>query len=178
MIARTAADLKSASGLRSSAAENWRTRSSRDFVSVSATASRTRFCTETALPSPKRRSSSLASWPSSSPNTSANCASKNSAIVRALSVNSCWTSLRGLLELGLDELGVGGGLLAVEHARADLDGVADRPDRIVAVLLALAHEPDGAFVLDDQAVDHEAVADRADVRLSEGGGCFHGSHPP
>ena len=60
-ISRTAALLKSASGLRSSAAENWRTRSSRDLVSVSETASRTRFCTEIALPSPKRRSSSFAS---------------------------------------------------------------------------------------------------------------------
>ncbi len=93
LIDRTAADLKSASGLRSSEEENWRTRSSRDLVRVSATASRTRFCTDTALPSPKRRSSSLASWPSSSPKTSANWVSKNSAIVRALSANSTCTSL-------------------------------------------------------------------------------------
>ena len=85
--------------------------------------------------------------------------------------------LRGLLELGLDELGVGARLLAVEHARADLDGVADDLDRVVAVLLALAHEPDGAFVLDDEAVDDEPVADRADVRLSEWGGGFHVEPP-
>ena len=40
-------------------------------------------------------------------------------------------ALGRLLELGLDVLGVRAGLLAVEHARADLDGVPDRraPDR-------------------------------------------------
>ena len=80
---------------------------------------------------------------------------------------------RGLLELGLDELRVGAGLLAVEHARADLDGVADRLDRVVAVLLARANEADGALVLDDEAVDRDAIADDADVRLPEWSGCFH-----
>ena len=78
-----------------------------------------------------------------------------------------------LLELRLDELGVGAGLLAVEHAGADLDRVEHDPDRIVPVLLALADEPDGAFVVDDQAVDRDAVADHADVRLPEWSCCFH-----
>ena len=78
-----------------------------------------------------------------------------------------------LLELRLDELRVGAGLLAVEHARADLDGVAHRLDRIVAVLLALADEANGALVLDDEAVDRHAIADHADVGLPEWSRGFH-----
>ena len=62
---------------------------------------------------------------------------------------------RGLLELGLDELGVGAGLLAVEHARADLDGVADGLGGVVPVLLALPDDADGALVVDDEAVDRD-----------------------
>ena len=172
-IERTAADLKSASGLRSSAAENWRTSSSRERVSVSATASFTRFWTDTELPSPKRRSSSRASCPSLSPNTSANLLLEELGDRARLVGELDLHLLGGLLELGAHELGVGAGLLAVEHAGADLHGVAHRLDGVVAVLLALAHQPHGAVVLDHEAVDHEPVADGADVGLSEGGCCFH-----
>jgi hypothetical protein len=59
------------------------------------------------------------------------------------------------------------------NARADLDGVADRLDRVLAVLLARAHEADGAVVLDDEAVDRHAIADHADVGLPEWSGGFH-----
>ena len=82
--------------------------------------------------------------------------------------------LGGLLELGLDELGVGAGLLAVEHAGADLDGVTDRLDRVVAAVLALAHETDGAVVLDDEAVDDDAIAERSDMGRPEWSCSFHG----
>ena len=75
----------------------------------------------------------------------------------------------GLLELGLDELGVRAGLLAVEHARADLHGVADDLDRVVTVLLALAHEADGALVVDDEAVDRDD-----DRRVRGRAGCLSG----
>jgi hypothetical protein len=80
---------------------------------------------------------------------------------------------RGLLELRLHELRVRAGLLAVEHAGADLDRVEHGLDGIVAVLLALADEPDGAFVLDHEAVDRDAVADHSYVGLPEWSGCFH-----
>ncbi len=60
---------------------------------------------------------------------------------------------RGLLELGPHELGVGAGLLAVEHARADLDRIGHEPRDVVAALLALARQPHGARVVDDEAVD-------------------------
>ena len=139
------------------------------MASVSPTASRTRFCTEVALPSPKRRSSSFASCPSSSPNTSANCSLEELGDRARLLGELLLDVLRGLLELGLDELGVRAGLLAVEHARADLDGVAHDLDRVVAVLLALTHQPDGAFVLDDEAVDDQR--DRPIVRTW---GCLRG----
>ena len=78
-----------------------------------------------------------------------------------------------LLELRLHELGVRARLLAVEHARADLDGVRDGPGRIVPVLLALADEPDGALVLHDEAVDRDPVAHHAHVRLPEWSCSFH-----
>ena len=82
--------------------------------------------------------------------------------------------VRRLLELRLDELGVRAGLLAVEHARADLDRVA-RPSWTGSspCLLALADEANGALVVHDEAVDRDAVADHADVRLPEWSGCFH-----
>ena len=80
---------------------------------------------------------------------------------------------RGPLELRLHELRVGGGLLAVEHASADLDGVGHRPDGVVAGLLALAHEPHGALVLDHEGVDDEPVAGGAHRGLPEWGCCFH-----
>ncbi len=79
----------------------------------------------------------------------------------------------GLLELRLDELRVRAGLLAVEHARADLDGVADRLGRVVAVLLALANDANRALVVDDEAVDRDDIAEYADVWLPEWSGCFH-----
>src|SRR3954469_24657069 len=72
---------------------------------------------------------------------------------------------RRLVELALHELGVGAGLLAVEHARSDLDRVRDHADGVGARLLPLPDEPDGALVVDDEAVDGEAVADRAYVGL-------------
>ena len=48
--------------------------------------------------------------------------------------------------------------LAVEYAGADLYGVTNRLGRIVAAALALAHETDGAVVLDDETVDDYAIA--------------------
>jgi hypothetical protein len=78
-----------------------------------------------------------------------------------------------LLELRLDELGVRPGLLAVEHARADLDRVADGLGRVLAVLLALANDAHRAVVVDDQAVDRDHVAEYADVGLPQWSGCFH-----
>jgi hypothetical protein len=82
--------------------------------------------------------------------------------------------LRDLLELGLDEVGVGGGLLPVEHTRADLDCVRDDRGGVTAGLLAVADEANGGLVLDHQAVDREPVADRPDMRLAEWGRGFHG----
>ena len=165
--------LKSASGLFPSAAENCRIRSSRERASVSPTSSRTRFCTDADEPSEKCLSSSFASWPFSGPKTLSTRSPRNSATWRALSVNSLFELGGGALELGLDELGVRAGLLAVEHARADLDRVADQLGRILAVLLALRDEPDGALVVDDEAVDDHAIAHDPDVRRPEGCCSFH-----
>src|SRR4051812_42301154 len=75
----------------------------------------------------------------------------------------------GALELGLHEVRVRPGLLAVEHARADFDGVGDDLHRVVAGLGALAHEPRGALVVHDDAVDGHAIADDADAGLAKWG---------
>ncbi len=92
LIDSSAPALKSASGFDPSAAENWRTRSWRERTSASLTSSRTRFCTEAELPSPKSFSRSRASWPVSGPKTSSTLVPKCSATVRALSVNWLSTS--------------------------------------------------------------------------------------
>jgi hypothetical protein len=81
---------------------------------------------------------------------------------------------RGALELGPHEVGVGRGLLAIENAGADLDGVHDRAGGILRRLLALPHQPNRGLVLDHERVDGHAVADRPDVGLAEWGGRFHG----
>ena len=82
---------------------------------------------------------------------------------------------RRAVELAADEVGVGPRLLAIEDARADLDRVDHRPHRVVAGLLTLADEPHRRLVVNNQSVDREAVADRADMRLSQGRGGFHDS---
>ena len=79
--------------------------------------------------------------------------------------------LAGLaLELGADVVDLGRGALALEHAGADLDRVADRLRRRVPGLGALADEPGRALVVDGERLDHEAVADRADGPGAAAGG--------
>jgi hypothetical protein len=63
--------------------------------------------------------------------------------LRERSTNSVSSSRAVLLELGLDELDVRAGLLAVQHAGADLDRVADHAGGIVTGLLARPHQLDG-----------------------------------
>ncbi len=75
--------------------------------------------------------------------------------------------LRDLLELGPHELGVGARLLAVEHARADLDRVGDHGRAVAPGLLALTDETGGRLVGDDEAVDEQAIALNGDVGLPE-----------
>ena len=121
--------LKSASGLLPSAAENWLHEVlARPGERLGRPASRTRFWTETALPSPKQLLELLGELAVVRPEDRGELrSSKNSAIVRARSVNSPLQVVGRLLELRLDELGVRAGLLAVEHAGADLDGVEHGP---------------------------------------------------
>ena len=113
--------------------------------------------------SPKWRSSALATCPCSSPKASSTFASSRSATLRARSTNARVELARGPLELRLDEVGVGAGLLAVEHPRADLDRVGDELRGGLAGLLALPGEPDGAGVLDDEPVDEQRLARGADM---------------
>jgi hypothetical protein len=80
---------------------------------------------------------------------------------------------RRLLELGLDELGVGPGLLAVEDARADDDRVDDEARDVVAGLLALAGQAHRQRVVDGEAVDAQAAALHADL-CKEWSRSFHG----
>ena len=80
-------------------------------------------------------------------------------------------ALRDLLELGLHELGVGAGLLAVEHAGADLQGVGDH-----GVGIERLGDRAGAsgLVGDDEAVDRDAGRPGGDVRMAKWGCGFHG----
>jgi hypothetical protein len=81
-----------------------------------------------------------------------------------------------LLELGPDQLGVGSGLLAFQHPRADLDGVLDRLHGVLARMLAGPHQPHGGRVVDQQAVDRDAVSDDPYDRWTKGGGGLHGTN--
>jgi DNA-binding MarR family transcriptional regulator len=80
---------------------------------------------------------------------------------------------RDLLELGLDELGVRAGLLAVEHTGADLDRVDHEVGRIGARLFALAHEANRRLIGDGEVGDVQDVAGHGDARGSEGECGFH-----
>ena len=84
--------LKSASGLCASAEENCLSRSSRIRAEDSAITSRSWCWTATEDSAPNSRSSSLARWPLSGANTSSTRLPRNSATVRALSVNAPSTS--------------------------------------------------------------------------------------
>jgi hypothetical protein len=79
----------------------------------------------------------------------------------------------GLLELGLDEVGVGAGVLAIEHPRADGDRIEDEARDVLAQLLALARELDRAGVVDDEAVDPETIALGSHLGEGETSGSFH-----
>ena len=69
-------------------------------------------------------------------------------------------------ELGADVVHLRRRALALEHADADLDRVAHRLGRRVAGLGPLANELGGAAVVDGQRLDHEPVAERADVLVA------------
>ena len=84
---------------------------------------------------------------------------------------------RGLLELRLDEVGVGPRLLAVQDAGADCDRVEHQPRHVLAVLLALMRQAHRAGVVDDEAVDPQAPGVRADLGEGERGGSFHDRSP-
>ncbi|TML26190.1 MAG: hypothetical protein E6G30_09125 [Actinobacteria bacterium] len=81
-----------------------------------------------------------------------------------------------LLHLRRHELGVRAGLLAVEHARADLDRVGHQAGRVLTPLLALAHQARGGRIVDHQPVHGDALAgEDADVRWTQWRGGFHGT---
>ena len=79
-------------------------------------------------------------------------------------------ALGDLLELGLHELRVGAGLLAVEHARADLERVDG--DRVG--IQRLSDQAGKRLVGDDEPVDADAVVLRGDVGMAKWGCGFHG----
>ena len=85
---------------------------------------------------------------------------------------------RDLLELVAHELRVDGGLLALQHARADLDRVGHdlRPASSPASIRRSTNAAVGGIVDDDVLDDHPPHQD-VDAGLAEGRGGFHGSDP-
>ena len=77
------------------------------------------------------------------------------------------------LELGLDELGVRAGLLAVEHARADLERVVHEAGRVLAGVLARPGQAHDGLVGDDETVDVQAAVARVHVGQGQRCGSFH-----
>ena len=82
--------------------------------------------------------------------------SRRSATSRARSTNAVSSSRAAFSNSALTKSALAPGLLAVEHAGADLDRVEHQPRGVLAVLLALAREAHGARVVDDEAVDPQA----------------------
>ena len=159
---------KTASGLESLSAENCLRRSSRICAETSPSTARTRCCTAAEDSSPKWRASAFVTWPCSGPKTSSTFSSRRSATSRARSTNAAVELARGLLELRAHELRVGAGLLAVEHARADLDRLDDEAHRVVA----LGGQPHGGLVVDREEVDRQAAVGDLDAGEGEGEGSF------
>ena len=90
-------------------------------------------------------------------------------------MNSASTSVATFSNSALTNSVLARSLLPVEHAGPDLDGLDHRAGGILAGLLALADHADGGLVADGEAVDHELVAQRSDMRLAQWGCGFHGS---
>ncbi len=109
------------------------------------------FCTD-----PSREPSKLAAI------RSASCSSPDSsAFAEALA------QLAGVaLELGAHVVDLSSRALALEHARTDLDRVANGLRRGVAAGMALAYDAGGPLVLDCERVDHEPVVGQADVPVT------------
>ncbi len=80
---------------------------------------------------------------------------------------------RDLLELVADVLRVHRRLLALEHARADLDRVRHDAHAALAGLHATGHVRGGRGIVDDDVVDDDAPQEDVDAGLAEGGGSFH-----
>ena len=165
--------LKSASGLLPSAAENCFIRSSRELGERLGDRSRTRFCTDAALPSQKQLLELLGEL---AVLLAEHLVELRLEVLRDLarrSVNSLFSSRAAFSNSALTNSALAPAC-SRSSTRAPISTASrDRPDRIVAVLLAVADEADGALVLDDEAVDRDAVADHADVGLPEWSGCFH-----
>ena len=166
--------LKSASGLLPSAAENCFIRSSRDRASSWSTSSRTLFCTDAVLPSEKSFSSSRAEL----------------AVLRPEHLVDAVVEELGELARAVRELVPFSSCAAFSNSAFTNSAFAPACSRSSTrapistasstvrtgsspVLLALADEPDGAFVVDRQAVDRDPVAHHADVRLPEWSCSFH-----
>ncbi|CAB4879431.1 unannotated protein [freshwater metagenome] len=77
------------------------------------------------------------------------------------------------LELGLDEVGVGRRLLAVEYARANFDRLQEQSGQLLARLLALGGQPHSRGVGDGQRVDAQAIACQRDAVGMKGSRGFH-----
>ena len=65
------------------------------------------------------------------------------------------------------------GLLAVQHAGADLDRVGDHARRVLARLDRAAHQLGGDRVVDDDVLDDQAADERVDAGRAEWGGGLH-----
>ena len=169
------AALKSASGLEPSAEENWRTRSSRDLASDSATTSRTRFCTEAELPSEKSFCELLGELAVLRPEHLVDLGRRSAPPPCApCSVNS-WSSWREAFSNSVRTYSALADACSRSSTRA--------PIAIASVTVLTGSSPAcsrsrtsraAALVLDHQAVDGEPVADGADVGLPEWCCGFHG----
>ena len=183
-IAAIVPALKSASGLCASAEENCLSRSSRMRADCSAITSRSWCWTATADSAPNIRSSSLRQLPVLGREHLVDALVEELRDQPRLLRERPLDLARDLLELRPHEVGVDLGLLARQHARADLDRVDEHLGRVGAGLGALAHELDRAAVAHGEAVGDDDVAEDGHAGWAEGRRGFHdgpshatGAHP-
>ena len=173
-IAATAARWKVASGFDSSADENCLNSFSRDSFSSSATAART-WCWTAVLDSePKWRASTRVTCPLSGPKACSSCVLSSATTASDVCAEALLDLARRVLEVLLEHLDGGAGVLAVEHPGADLDRVGDHPLRVLARVDPRPHELGRDGVVDHQVLDDHPPEQGGHAGRAQGGGCgFH-----
>ena len=174
-IAATAARWKVASGFDSSADENCLNSFSRDSLSSSATAARTWCWTAVRRLGAEVALEHARDVPAVGPEGLLELRLELGHDRLGGLAEALLDLARRVLEVLLEDLDGGAGVLAVEHPGADLDRVGDHPLRVLARVDPRPHELGRDGVVDHQVLDDHPPQQSGHARVAQGCGCgFHG----